>query len=250
MKISEFINYPLGLLGLKIVRKNKWRLANTTDIEYDAAFMEIYTKVKPFTLVEIERCYALYQSVQYIVSNNIPGDFVECGVWKGGSAMLMVYVLQQLGISDRKIYLYDTFEGMTKPGDMDGPNEKKEWESNRVTDSLNTMCYSPIEEVKVNLGSTGYPSQKLVFIKGKVEETIPAEMPRVISLLRLDTDWYESTKHELVHLYPLVSDNGVLLIDDYGAWQGARTAANEYFSTKNPFFMNRIDWTGRLIIKQ
>ena len=150
MKLSQIINYPLGLLGLKVIRKSRLELVNLSDIEQDKKFLVLYKKVKDYTLVPVERCFALYQTVQYIIKNNIEGDFVECGVWKGGSSMLMAYTLQDAGIGNRKIYLYDTFEGMTKPGEMDGPEEKDQWEQGRVTDTLNNMCYSPIEEAKAN----------------------------------------------------------------------------------------------------
>jgi O-methyltransferase len=250
VKFSQLINYPLGWLGFKMVRTARLQLVNTIDIDDDAAFMTVYAKMKPYTMVEKERCYALYQSVLYILQNNIPGHFVECGVWKGGSAMLIAFVLLQRGISDRKIYLYDTFEGMAKPGEMDGPHEKAEWESMQVTETLNKMCYAPVEEVKTNLAKTGYPADNILWVKGKVEETIPGTIPQYIALLRLDTDWYESTKHELVHLYPLLSAKGVLIIDDYGAWQGARKAVDEYLTKQGAAFLHRIDWTGRLLIKE
>lgn len=249
MRISQFINYPLGLLGLKLVRKSRLKLVNHIDLSLDNEFIQVYEKIKPFTMVEIERCYALYQSLLYISKYDIKGDLVECGVWKGGSAMLMAYTLQQAGITNRKIYLYDTYEGMAKPGEMDGQSEKEEWESLRVNDSLNKMCYSPIEEVKANMAKTGYPSENIVYIKGKVEDTIPSILPDGIALLRLDTDWYDSTRHELNFLYPLLSLKGVLLIDDYGAWEGARKAVDEYFEGETNIYLHRIDWTGRLIIK-
>ena len=125
MKLSQIINYPLGLLGLKIIRKSRLELVNLSDIEQDKKFMELYKKVKDYTLVPVERCFTLYQTVKYILKNNIEGDLVECGVWKGGSSMLMAYILKDAGEAKRKIYLYDTFEGMTKPGEMDGLEEKK-----------------------------------------------------------------------------------------------------------------------------
>ena len=249
MKLSQIINYPLGLLGLKIIRKSRLELVNLSDIKQDKKFLEIYRKVKGYTLVPIERCFSLYQTVNYIIKNNIEGDFVECGVWKGGSSMLMAYTLLEAGISNRKIYLYDTFEGMTKPGDMDGQEEKNQWERGKVTDTLNNMCYSPIEEAKANMSKTGYPMENIILVKGKVEETLPGTMPSKISLLRLDTDWYESTKHELIHLYPLLEKHGVLIVDDYGAWQGTRKATDEYFTSIPNTFLGRIDYTGRIVIK-
>ncbi len=249
MKLSQIINYPLGLVGLKIIRKSRLELVNLSDIEQDKKFLELYKKVKDCTLVPVERCFTLYQTVKYIIKNNIEGDLVECGVWKGGSSMLMAYILKDAGENNRKIYLYDTFEGMTKPGDMDGQEEKEQWEQGRVTDTLNNMCYSPIEEVKANMERTGYPAEKIIMVKGKVEDTLPGTLPSKISLLRLDTDWYESTKHELQHLYPLLIKNGVLIVDDYGAWQGARKAVDEYFKDIPNVFLGRIDYTGRIVIK-
>jgi hypothetical protein len=100
--------------------------------------------------------------------------------------------------------------------------------------------------------ATGYPSNKIHFIKGPVEETIPRQMPSPsIALLRLDTDWYESTKHELIHLFPRLSAGGILIIDDYGHWAGARQAVDEYFAgLPEKYFFHRIDYSGRLIVKR
>jgi hypothetical protein len=107
-----------------------------------------------------------------------------------------------------------------------------------------------LEEVKRNLYSTGYPKDKLHFIEGKVENTIPGFSPEEIALLRLDTDWYESTKHELVHLYPRLVQNGILIVDDYGHWKGSAKAVDEYIKEKNLcVYLNRIDYSGRLAVK-
>jgi hypothetical protein len=107
-----------------------------------------------------------------------------------------------------------------------------------------------LDEVRGNVFSTGYPKDKIHFIEGKVENTIPLNMPRKIALLRLDTDWYQSTKHELIHLFPLLQRNGVLIIDDYGHWEGARKAVDEYVSGNSIcILLNRIDYTGRIAIR-
>jgi O-methyltransferase len=250
-KLSKIINYPLGLLGLKLTRKPKAEDTFTAlqDIEADKDFQKIYDKIKAYTVVEPERCYALYHAVRYIIRNGIQGDFVECGVWKGGSVMLIAYTLLEAGITDRKIYLYDTFEGMTKPGEYDGEKEKANWEKYKVNDQINNWCLSPLIEVQTNMATTGYPKEKVIFIKGKVEQTIPGTLPGKLALLRLDTDWYESTKHELNHLYPLLEKGGILIIDDYGAWPGARKAVDEYFAANGTVYLNRLDFTGRLVIK-
>ena len=217
-------------------------------------FLKYYEKDKQFTMTGLFRMYALYHATKYVIDNNIEGDIVECGVWKGGSSMLSADMLAERNLSDRKLSLYDTYEGMSKPTDKDlyhgfQQTALKDWES-RQTDTHNTWCYSPIEEVKENLLSTGYPEDKIEFIKGKVEDTIPGNIPKKISLLHLDTDWYESTYHELVHLFPLISKNGVLIIDDYGFWQGSREAVDQYFEENNiKMLFNRIDYNGRMFVK-
>ncbi|HEX7903826.1 MAG TPA: TylF/MycF/NovP-related O-methyltransferase [Chitinophagaceae bacterium] len=253
MKLSRIINYPLGLLGLKIVRLSrlkKLREASIiSDIAKDQEFHELYEKINKYTIVGIERSYALYRAVKYILERNIKGSFVECGVWRGGSAMLIAYTLLKAGVTDKKIILYDTFEGMVKPGENDGKFEKQEWERMKIDEGRNSWCLSTIEEVQANMLQTCYPKGNIMLIKGKVEETIPEQTPGQIALLRLDTDWYTSTKHELTHLYPLLEKNGVLIIDDYGAWQGARKATDEYFAVHGPVYLSRIDFTGRLVIK-
>jgi hypothetical protein len=256
MKFSEILNYPFRLLGLKLVRLSRLKRlqdssalsVNISDIHADEIFLELFEKVRKYTLVEIERSFALYKSVNYILGNNMQGDFVECGVWKGGSCMMIANMLMKAGVTDRKIWLYDTFEGMTKPGDKDGEFEMEEWKRQKVNEQTNNWCRSSIDEVRSNMLQTGYPAANIHYVKGKVEETIPENIPSSIALLRLDTDWYESTKHELVHLYPLLVNKGVLIIDDYGAWEGARKATDEYFEGQQ-VLLNRIDYTGRLVIK-
>ncbi|KIL49924.1 TylF/MycF/NovP-related O-methyltransferase [Jeotgalibacillus soli] len=226
-------------------------LGISPDIEDE--FIELYVKVKNYSMTSIERLYSLYQAVKYVVANDIRGDFVECGVWRGGSAMIIAETLRVLGVQDRHIYLYDTFEGMSQPSDIDidfsGKTAEEEW-SQSQTDSVNLWCYASLEDVQQNLQSTGYPIGNIHFVKGKVEETLLRTMPEQISLLRLDTDWYESTYHELENLYPLLSVNGVLIIDDYGFWQGARKAVNDYFLQHQvKILLNKIDFSGRLGIK-
>ena len=112
------------------------------------------------------------------------------------------------------------------------------------------MCECAAGRSKKILYGTGYPSERIHFVPGKVEDTIPASAPESIALLRLDTDWYESTKHELVHLFPRLATSGVLIIDDYGHWRGSRLACDEYFEQNRvPILLNRIDFTGRIALK-
>jgi hypothetical protein len=156
--------------------------------------------------------------------------------------------------TNHQIFLYDTFEGMSEPSEKDadllGKGAKQLLNQSEKTTEDIMWCYAPIEDVKKNIESTGYPSQQVNYIKGKVEETIPQTMPGEIAILRLDTDWYESTYHELKYLFPKLVKGGVLIIDDYGHWQGAREAVDQYFKENNiHMLLNRIDYTGRIGIK-
>lgn len=250
--MKELLKKSANKLGYKISK-----VSETLDpvIDKDNLFLEIFEQCKPYTMTSRERMYALYNAVKYIVKSNIKGDFVECGVWKGGSTMLIALTLIKLGVKNRKIYLYDTYEGMSQPTEADigmskdnlGVDTKDYWKD-RENEGTNDWCLAQLDEVKNNMTLTNYPKENIFYIKGKVEDTIPKSIPENISLLRLDTDWYESTKHELNHLYPLVSKNGVLIIDDYGSWAGARKAVDEYFENI-PMLLNRIDHTGRIGLK-
>jgi hypothetical protein len=168
--------------------------------------------------------------------------------------MAAALALKSRGDTTRELYLYDTYEGMSEPGaedvDVRGNAASEKLSAGKKSTSSEIWAYSPVEDVRRNLLSTGYPEGKLHFIKGKVEDTIPGDVPEQIALLRLDTDWYESTKHEMEHLYPRLVSGGVLILDDYGHWQGARQAVDEYLMTHNVhLLLNRTDNTGRIAIK-
>ncbi len=158
------------------------------------------------------------------------------------------------GDRSRKLHLFDTYSGMSEPTDKDisfrGEPARDTLSSKKETDPDFQWCGASVEEVRANMALTGYPMHQVALVKGMVENTIPHQAPERIALLRLDTDWYESTKHELEHLYPRLSDGGVLIIDDYGHWAGARQAVDEYIQNHGlAIMLNRLDYTGRIAIK-
>lgn len=241
--------------GYKIYKKFFYLSAEMNQMfpDMEKEFLELKDICGRHTMTSVESLYYTYRSVKSVIENNIPGDFVECGVWKGGNTMMVALTLMKLNNTERNIYLYDTFEGMSEPTEKDvsykDEDAKIEWSESRK-DTHNEWCYSSLDEVKNNLYSTGYPRDKIIFVKGKVEDTIPGIIPETISILRLDTDWYESTYHELLHLYPLLVKNGFLIIDDYGYWKGAREAVDKYFEENRiKIFMNRLDISARAGIK-
>ena len=183
------------------------------DRDFSSFEKDVINKTSLFTMTSSERIVSLIRATEYVVKNNIHGSIVECGVWKGGSIMAALYTLKNLN-SFKEVYLYDTFEGMTEPTDMDlshsGSSAKEIYK-----DKEGSWCYSSLGEVKSNIEKIKYPEDKIHFIKGKVEDTIPyKDVPQNISLLRLDTDWYESTLHEMNHLFPRLVKGGIIIIDD------------------------------------
>lgn len=213
---------------------------------------EIAMRIRPFTMTSPERVAAVCMSIAYLVRNRIPGDVVECGVWRGGCSMAAALSLLRCGDSTRILHLFDTFEGMSAPSEFDRRYDGADATELRAahTAAGQLWCYSPLDEVTRNMYGTGYPKEEIRFVKGKVEDTIPSASPKTIALLRLDTDWYESTKHELMHLFPRLVTGGVLVIDDYGHWEGARRAVDEYVEANGlRMLLARVDYTGRLAIK-
>ena len=207
--------------------------------------LEIFIKiVSPYTMTGVERMTELYNSLEYIRTNNIEGDIVECGVWMGGNILGCIEYCKFYNMN-RVIWLYDTFTGMTESGeddiDMFG-NMGKEWEG-----KSNISLY----DVKKIIGNAKYPSEKIKYVVGDVLETLDDKIniPTKISILRLDTDWYSSTKKEMEVLYPKLNKHGVLIVDDYGHWTGSKKAIDEYFQHEQ-ILIEHIDYTGIKIIKK
>jgi len=235
----------LGMAGYQLRRKYP------RDFTLDD--VTLMRRVEPFTRVTPEQLWGCVRAAEYIVQNQVPGAVVECGVWKGGSVMAIALTLLRLGDQAREVYLYDTFEGMTTPTEQDVDFEGRDAASQIAvaTDRvLGIEAYAPLEEARANILGTGYSSANVHFVKGRVEDTLPAQAPEQIGLLRLDTDWYESTKHELEHLFPRLSRGGVLMIDDYGHWRGVRQATEEYFARQalKPLLC-RVDYASRMAVK-
>ena len=218
----------------------------------------IIERAFPHTMTGTARLQALVDAVRYLERGRIPGAFVECGVWRGGSVLGMLLTLLDEGSRERDVYLYDTFEGMTQPGEEDtSPLEQPALETWRSAQEKGETAWSYLfdesfneDTVRANVLSSGYPAERLHFVRGPVEETIPGTVPDRIALLRLDTDWYESTRHELEHLFPRLVPGGVLIVDDYGHWEGARRAFDEYVAaTGERLLLNRIDYAARIAVR-
>lgn len=217
----------------------------------DPAFFALYERVKPYTMTSIERLYAMHKAVEHVARSGVEGAIVECGVWRGGSMMMAALTLAALGKTDRQLFLFDTFAGHPRPNPERDLKEHYEfWLQRRRTDRSSSWAEVTLEEVRGNLSSTGYPLDRVKFVKGIVQETIPAAAPEAIALLRLDTDWYDSTAHEMRHLYPRLVAGGVLILDDYGEMPGQKQAFDEFCERNGVhLLLNRIDASGRMAVK-
>jgi hypothetical protein len=222
----------------------------------DPFFIELFPLIKPHTITAYfgpVPLWVLYKSIEYIVKHKIPGDIAECGVWNGGSMLLAAKALLHFGDPSRRIFLYDTFTGMPRPDDVDkrwdGVPTLPTWE-NAQAEGRTWGYGGTVDMVRQVMRTSGYPENKLIFVEGLVEDTIPSTMAEQLCLLRLDTDFYKSTYHELMHLYPTISSGGILIIDDYGQYQGARLATDQYIAENNlRLFLSRIDYSIRLAVK-
>lgn len=224
--------------------------------DYGPELERTIRQVRRYTMTSPRRIAALCDSVEYAVRAEVPGAVVECGVWKGGSMMAAALTLMRVGATDRDLYLFDTFAGMPPPTSedvfsaYDGYNPVRHWRRRQKDSGVNAWHYVPAEEVRAAVLSTGYPAERVHLVEGRVEDTLPDRAPDQIAVLRLDTDWYASTKHEMEQLYPRLSPGGALILDDYGHYEGARRAVDEYLSARGErLLLSRIDYTGRVGVK-
>lgn len=223
--------------------------------DMEPEFFPLLEDVRCYTMTSVERLYALWGAVRYLVEAELPGDFVEAGVWRGGSVMLMARELMRLDQATRRLWLYDTFAGLPRPDaeidvDVLGNRAIDGWQMHNIEGEGSVWAYADEAEVRANMASTGYPSHFLEFVVGKVEDTIPKVVPDRIALLRIDTDWYESYRHLLGSLYDRLVPGGILILDDYGHMLGAKRATDEFRRERRihqPLL--RVDYSCRMMIK-
>jgi O-methyltransferase len=220
--------------------------------DMDEEARDIIRAVRPFTMTSADKLYALIVATRYVARHSIPGDIVECGVWRGGSMQAAARTLLACGETSRDLYLFDTYEGMPPPSGADvrvADGSSAEQLLATLPRQSKVWAVATLDDVREAFASVPYPRERVHFVKGLVEDTVPGEAPDQISILRLDTDWYESTRHELDHLYPRLSAGGVLLIDDYGYWQGSRQAVDEFIErTGARLLLHRMS-SGRVAVK-
>ncbi len=250
---------------IKLLKRQLLNLLNYFDLEvinkkqiivelsnYDKELIELVSKYSMTTRIRI---YNLLQALKYVKQKSIKGDFVECGVWKGGNLILFQkFIEKDFKDENRTIFAFDTFEGMNEPDENDFDLKTKISAKNLLEvekdKKSNLWGVCSLEDVKENILENCSSLKNIKFVKGKVENTLDDldNLPQKISVLRLDTDWYKSTKKELEVLYDRVSSGGVIIIDDYGHWGGSKKSVDEFFAGKF-VWMHYVDYACRLIIK-
>jgi O-methyltransferase len=243
---DSLVKRALRPLGLELRRSGIRHFPEATSEE--AALIDQF---RPYTMTGERRQWTLLKAMDYLDRRGIPGDIVECGVWRGGN-MMMVKAHRAEAPIRRRQFLYDTFAGMTQPTDDDVGavgEQPRVIHRQHQRNGHNAWAYASLDEVKENFHRFSLLDDDVTFIQGPVEETLRStDLPTEIALLRLDTDWYESTKVELDVLYPRLSPGGILIIDDYGTWLGAKKAVDEYFEGQGPFLF-AIDRGCRIAVK-
>ncbi|MBW8486984.1 TylF/MycF/NovP-related O-methyltransferase [Actinomadura parmotrematis] len=219
--------------------------------DYDDLAKATITAVRPWTMTSPEKLNALIHAVRHVVAHDVPGDIVECGVWRGGSMQAAARTLREAGDESRDLYLFDTYEGMPPPSGRDLRHDGASAADLLERDDRGSgvRAVASLEDVREGFAQVDFPAERVHYVKGLVQDTVPERAPERISVLRLDTDWYASTRHELAHLYPRLSPGGVLILDDYGWWQGSREAVEEYLAeTGARLLLLRVD-EGRIAVK-
>lgn len=250
--LKTLIKKILNLFQLELKFKKEIKFPPELSVEEIDAIRDI--KKNNLTMGSIEKLIDTALACKYILNKNIDGDFVECGVWRGGHSILAKKILE-LNNSNKKVWMFDTFSGMTEPTEVDKKFSSKDKAIKKYTETLNNdfsrWCYSSIEEVKDNCKKASLNLTGINFIKGDILDKLEnTKLPNKISFLRLDTDWYESTKKELEYLYPLLVKHGVITIDDYGSWEGSKKAVDEYFLKNNiHLFLQAVTHSQRTAIK-
>lgn len=177
---------------------------------------KLLQSVQPYTMSDPLRLVTLNKLVQELSTNGVAGDIVECGVCNGGSAAVMATAVVQC--PERSLWLYDTFEGIPQAHETDGP----------LAQTLTGHFVGSVQMVREALSKVGYPLERVTLKKGLFRETFKDQLPGNIALLHIDADWYESVLLALQTLYPLVSDGGFIVLDDFGHWEGSRKAFYDF----------------------
>ena len=248
-KPKKLIKSFFNILGYELRRKNNWfdRYRDSV-VELTPKYNKIIKKVENLINASIPNQWAIIQSLIHIHNHKIKGDIVETGVFHGGGLTLINETLKLLNLN-KKIWGYDTFEGI--PNINLNYDETLGGKKIQLTTDNDNLIYLDLNQVKKKLQKNGFNKKLPTLVKGDTRKTLnnKKNIPKKISFIRLDTDFYESTLKELETFYPRLSKNGVLMIDDYGHTKGSKKAVDDFFKYKK-IWLHRVDYTARLLIKR
>lgn len=244
-----------GLRNNQYIPLDHAHMQATFGYDEEPAIKAAVARIKTHTMTSFERLASLWQQVRYLDRYDIAGAFVECGVWRGGSTGLMALAHRASHpTATRELHLFDSFEGLPEPdaavddqGSIDyaGAGDGKLRSVGKCVGTLD-------ENRQLMEQMLAYPRNLLHYHEGWFQDTVPRDAPVLgpIALLRLDGDWYESTRICLDHLYDKVVRGGVVVIDDYGHYAGCKKAVDEFLQRRTePILLSHIDYTGRYWVK-
>jgi Macrocin-O-methyltransferase (TylF) len=203
--------------------------ADQDGMEYLQGFINHYIRGRALTMVPLVRLHNLHRCAVDVIERHVPGDFIETGVWRGGTTIFMRAVLRAYASSDRKVWVADSFEGLPEP-DADKYPIEAETHHGKVMSSIYDHFAVGLDEVRENFARFGLLDDQVRFLKGWFKDTLPAAEVSHLSVMRLDGDYYESTHDALLHLYPKLSPGGYVIVDDYGedTWTYCRRAVDDF----------------------
>lgn len=225
--VSNFPNWRISLLQKadRILRKKKVALCRVVEFNLEHRVNGLDWPSTAETMIGLKRLENIEFCVKSVLANNVPGDLIETGVWRGGATIFMRALLKAYDVTDRKVWVADSFEGLPKPdaekyvADKDDPHH------------LFKELAVSLEAVQRNFEKYGLLDEQVCFLKGWFRDTLPSAPIRQLAVVRLDGDMYESTMDGLVNLYPKLSPGGFLIVDDWGAVKACQQAVLDYRET-------------------
>jgi hypothetical protein len=210
----------------------------TTEPELDApdfirSFRDHYVRGEAMTMVPLARLENIRACVDDLIERNVPGDLIETGVWRGGTTIFMRAVLAAHGVSERRVWVADSFEGLPEPNKELFPREARAHASPTMAQDFGHFAVS-LDKVRANFEAFGLLDDQVRFLPGWFKDTLFTAPIERLALLRLDGDYYESTSVALNALYDKVSPGGYVVIDDYGEdrWTYCRKAVDDFRRTR------------------
>lgn len=234
--------YPRSFLKRKLVNlfaAKGIRLVRPRSVDLEARMSGRDHRVNAHTMIGLKRLDNLQQCIEDVIRKRIPGDLIEAGVWRGGASIFMRAILKAHDITDRCVWVADSFQGLPPPNPQQYPADKED--RHHLDDTLKI----DVEEVRSNFEKYGLLDNQVRFLKGWFSETLPKAPIEHLAVIRLDGDMYESTMDAMVALYPKLSPGGYVIVDDYGYLPACKQAISDY-RERNQIQdkIHTIDWTG------